>query len=138
MTVALTIMGSLGAAAIAAVLAHRLTSRRDHANRRSDLRVEYLLTAYRQIANAAHRELGPDTGDLHALEQGLSDIQLLGSAGQVGMAHDIAKKLGSTGTANVDDLLQSLRDDLRSELQLEPLDGQTIYVRIVPKDQVAS
>lgn len=53
MVLVLTIMGGLLAAACTAVLAHRFTSRRDLINRRSHLRIQYLLSAYRAIANMA-------------------------------------------------------------------------------------
>ena len=72
MTLALTILGGVVAAAIAAVLAHRLTSQRDQANRRSNLRIEYLLGAYRALADVAHRDLNPATERVRAFEQGLA------------------------------------------------------------------
>lgn len=59
MTPVFTIVGGIVVAAIAAVLAHRLTSQRDQANRQSALRVKYLLGAYRVVADVAHRDLDP-------------------------------------------------------------------------------
>jgi hypothetical protein len=132
MTLALTILGGVFAAAIAAVLAHRLTSQRDHVNRRSDLRVEYLLTAYRTVADTAHR--GLDAENSRTFEQGLSDIQLLGSKEQAEMAVTIGKALAENGTAQLDDLLLSLRDDLRSELRLEPLARPPFHIRVGSDD----
>ena len=134
MTLALTIVGSVCAAAIAAVLAHRLTSRRDQMNRRNDLRVQYLLTAYRTIADTSHRDLAvADTA--RAFERGLADIQLLGSKEQAEMAVVIGKALSENGDAGMDDLLLSLRDDLRDELRLEPLIQAPSHVRVVGGDQ---
>lgn len=79
MTLTVTILGSLCVAAIAAVMAHRFTSRRDLANRRKDLRTQYLLSAYRAVSASMNRDLRQSAQDARALEQGLSDIQLLGS-----------------------------------------------------------
>jgi capsule polysaccharide export protein KpsC/LpsZ len=99
MTLALTIAGSICAAAIAAVLAHRLTSRRDQTNRRNDLRIQYLLSAYRAVADAAHRDLDPSLAHVLTFEQGLADIQLLGSKEQAEMAVVISKALAENGEA---------------------------------------
>lgn len=134
MTLALTIIGSICAAAIAAVLAHRLTSRRDQTNRRNDLRVEYLLSAYRAVADASHRDLDPGSAHVRTFEQGLADIQLLGSKGQAEMAVVIGKALAENGEALMDDLLLSLRDDLRDELKLEPLPRSPFHIRVVSND----
>jgi hypothetical protein len=133
-TLALTIVGSICAAAIAAVLAHRLTSRRDQMNRRNDLRVQYLLTAYRTIADTSHRD--PAVAETaHAFERGLADIQLLGSKEQAGMAVVIGEALAENGDAGMDGLLLSLRDDLRDELRLEPLIQPPSHVRVVGGNQ---
>lgn len=129
MTLVITIVSGIVAAAFAAVLAHRLTSRRDQANRRSDFRVEYLVGVYRVIADATHRDFDPTAEHVRAFERGLSDIQLLGSAAQAEMAVRAGKELASTGSTNLDDLLLSLRDDLRDELHLDPLTETPFHVR---------
>jgi hypothetical protein len=134
MTLALTILGGIFAAAIAAVLAHRLTSRRDQANRRSDLRVEYLVGAYRTIADTAFRDLDPGSEHVRAFEQGLSDIQLLGSRDQAEMAILVSQELAAAGSADLDDLLLSLRDDLRAELDLESITRSPFHIRVVSND----
>jgi len=134
MTLALTIFGSIATAAIAAVLAHRLTSRRDQMNRRNDLRVQYLLTAYRAIADTSHRDLAV-AETARAFERGLADIQLLGSKEQAGMAVAIGKALAENGDAGMDDLLLSLRDELRDELRLDSLIHPPSHARVVGGDQ---
>jgi hypothetical protein len=130
MALALSILGGVIAAAVAAVLAHRLTSRRDQANRRSDLRVGYLLGAYRTLADTAHRNLDPAGEHVRSFEQGLADIQLLGSEDQAAMAVRVAQQLATEGHAEFDDLLLSLRDDLREELALDPVPGTPLHMRI--------
>jgi hypothetical protein len=130
MTLALTIVGSIGAAAIAAVLAHRLTSHRDQTHRRNDLRIQYLLSAYRAVADASHRDLDRGSAHVRTFEQGLTDIQLLGSQAQAEMAVAIGKALAENGEALMDDLLLSLRDDLRDELKLESLPRPPSHIRV--------
>lgn len=134
MTLTLAIIGSICAAAIAAVLTHRLTSRRDQTNRRNDLRIQYLLTAYRTVADTSHRDLKPGSENARAFEQGLTDIQLLGSNEQAEMAVAVGKALAKNGEAMMDDLLLSLRDDLREELKLEPLARPPFHIRVVGSD----
>ena len=134
MALVLTILGGVVVAAIAAVLAHRLTSRRDQANRRSDMRVEYLVSAYRTISDTAHRKLDPSSEHVRVFEQGLADIQLLGSKAQAEMAIAVGKQLANTGGADLDMLLLSLRDELRTELELEAISIAPFHIRIVSKD----
>jgi hypothetical protein len=67
---------------------------------------------------------------VRAFERGLADIQLLGSENQAAMAVDIATRLANTSRADFDDLLLSLRADLRQELGLEPVSGTPSHLRI--------
>lgn len=136
MTLVLTILGSLCGVAIAAVLAHRFTSRRDLANRRQDLRTQYLLSAYRAVSASMNRDLRQSEEDARSLEQGLSDIQLLGSKVQAEMAAQIGRTMTSDGEADPAALLLALRDDLRDELELEPISEKPVNIRIVAKDTI--
>ncbi len=67
---------------------HRLSVNRDQENKRRDLRIQYLLEAYRRLEKAANRR------DLNSyareLESALADIQLLGTVRQVSLAHEFA------------------------------------------------
>jgi len=67
---------------------HRLSMNRDQESKRRDLRIQYLLEAYRRLGNSSNRR------DLSAyardLESALADIQLLGSRDQVQLAHEFA------------------------------------------------
>jgi uncharacterized protein YjaG (DUF416 family) len=45
---------------------HRLSLNRDEANKRRDLRVQYLLEAYRKLENASNRQDLPLIADLRA------------------------------------------------------------------------
>jgi hypothetical protein len=103
-------------------------------NRRGDLRIQYLLTAYRTVADTSHRDLDPGSADVRKFEQGLADIQLLGSEKQAEMAVAVGKALAKNGEAELDALLLSLRDDLRSELKLEPLARRPFHIRVVSGD----
>jgi len=107
---------------------HSLTSARDQINRRNDLKVEYLLKAYRSLSNAANRE----KSDEFALqfEEAVSDIQLLGSSKQIELLHQaLSKKDDHGGHVGVNDVLEELRVDLRNELALEQISSKAKFFR---------
>lgn len=121
---------ALGSAGLASVLTHLLTSRRDLANRRRELRIEYLLSAYRTMADSPERSLFRESSDARAFEKAVADIQLLGSRQQVELATELARAMATESRADPDPLLRLLRDDLRREMSLEALSGKPIHLRI--------
>lgn len=132
MTLAISILSAVLAGAVAAVLTHVLTARRDQKNRRSDLRVEYLMRTYLALADAANRS--PDPSSRRAIELGLAEIQLLGAKGQTEIAISVSEQLAETGGVNLNDLLRSLRDDLREELGVEPVVQTPIHLRFAREE----
>ena len=86
------------------------------------------------MADTSHRDLDPDSAHVRTFEQGLADIQLLGSQEQAEMAVVIGKALAENGEAQMDDLLLSLRDDLRKELKLESLPRPPSHIRVISSD----
>lgn len=106
-----------------------LSVRRDRADKRRDLRVQYLIEAYRRLEAAGHRPLVPPYSS--EMESAVADVQLFGTAKQVAAAQRFALEMAEYGEASLDDLLSSLRDDLRRELQLERVDGKPTYLRVV-------
>ncbi|HKF81877.1 MAG TPA: hypothetical protein VKB23_02810 [Solirubrobacterales bacterium] len=135
MTVALTFLGGLVAGAFVALLTHRFTSRRDHAKRRSEMRIQFLLGAYRALADASNRGLHGSTSDARVFEQALEDIQLLGSRAQAQKAKRVAEVMASEGGASTDDLLTTLRNDLRAELGLSALADPPVHLRIIDQSK---
>jgi hypothetical protein len=121
---------ALGSAVLASVLTHLLTSRRDRTNRRRELRVEYLPSAYRTIADSPERGLYRESSDARAFEKAVADIQLLGSKRQVELATELAGEMATESRADPDPLLRLLRDDLRREMSLETLSGKPIHLRV--------
>ncbi|MGC2457045.1 MAG: hypothetical protein WA435_03510 [Gallionellaceae bacterium] len=107
--------------AIVAILgwfaAHQFNVYRDRANKRRDLRVQYLLEAYRRLEFAANRpEAGKEEQD--KFESALADIQLLGTEQQI---EELMKFLAefNSSVASINPLLELLRSHLRRELKLE-------------------
>jgi Tfp pilus assembly protein PilO len=116
---------------------HTFSARRDLANERRKLRVNYLLEAYRKLEGAAN----PSNPKLKRdqLESAIADIQLLGSPLQVKMASEFARSLADTRSladnsqSSLDDLLFNLRESLRKELHLEGVNEKIIFLRFFDK-----
>lgn len=95
---------------------------------RRNLRIEYLLSAYRRLEQASNRTMSGDHET--ALEEAISDIQLLGSPAQVEMATQFARQFAANQRADTEPILEDLRASLRKELQLEPVPPQRMWLRI--------
>jgi hypothetical protein len=115
---------------------HRFSMNRDQENKRRDLRIQYLLEAYRRLEKAANRR------DLSSyareLESALADIQLLGSTQQVLLAHEFAVSMAKNKTASLDPLIADIRSELRRELNLEPLTDRIVVFRHEPEEDITS
>lgn len=120
-------MGLVVAVAIAAAT-YALERRRDRANHRRDLRVEYLLTAYRNLEHASSRDFTDESA--RQVEEAIADVQLLGTPRQVDLAVDFAEEFVAAKGANLDALLDDLREDLRAELDLGPVTRPRTVLRL--------
>jgi len=105
-----------------------LSVRRGRANKRRDLRVQYLIEAYRRLSTATERK-ETDAAYFASLDSAIVDVQLFGSADQIAAAQKFAKQLAAHRTAQLVDLLSSLRNDMRKELQLEHVEGSIVVLR---------
>ncbi|MGB4567549.1 MAG: hypothetical protein WBH96_00980, partial [Dysgonamonadaceae bacterium] len=107
------------------LIAHKLTSVRDLKNKKREIRINFLLDAYRKLERSIHKEkIGRD------FVEAISDIQFLGTPPQVNMAKRIAADFAQNGQVDLDELLIDLRDSMRRELELEKIDERFIWVRI--------
>ena len=61
------------------VVGHRLNAKRDLHNKRIELRIKFLLVAYRNLESAIETEVTRE--NLSILETAISNIQLLGTPG---------------------------------------------------------
>ncbi len=108
-------------------VAHYLSSNRERTRKRHDLRVQYLIEAWRRLENASNRKDSSWYGDL---EKAIADIQLFGSRRQVESAQRFAEEFARFRGASLDELLEDLRRDLRKELRLEIVPPNIKYLRI--------
>jgi len=74
-------------------LVHRLAAIRDSANKKRDLRLTFLLEAYRRLEAGACRGSLEGTNFANGFESAIADIQLLGTPEQVLMAKDVATSI---------------------------------------------
>lgn len=124
-------IGSLFAAILAIAgwaVVHGLNIKRDRINKRRDMITEILLSAYRRLEMAANREFLLEEHAL-AFESAFSDIQLLGSISQVEAAKKYGHEHSQSGQGNINELLSLLRDELRLELKLAPIDERPLIFR---------
>lgn len=80
------------------------------------------------MATATNRT-GTDAPYFVDLDSAIVDIQLFGSADQISAAQNFARELAELRVAQLDKLLASLRNDLRKELKLEPVEGPIVVLR---------
>lgn len=106
-------------------IVHQLSISRDIKNKRTELKIKYLIEAYRRLENVSHR----DNPNMQDFESAIADIQLFGSKQQVALAQEIATEFAKNKTVSLDPLLGDLREDLRKLLHLEHLPGNPIIIR---------
>lgn len=117
------------------IIGHYFNSKRTRDQKRRDISVEHLINAYRILTNdISHRIETPERSE--KLENILSDIQLFGSSYQVMLARNLAKEIASGGEFQLDQLINSLRDDLRKELHLSKIEGNVEWLRFNNKNKV--
>lgn len=110
------------------IIGHYFNSKRTRDQKRRDISVEHLINAYRILANdISHRKETFERSE--KLENILTDIQLFGSSCQVELAKKLAEDISSGGEFQLDPLINSLRNDLRSELRLSKIDGNVKWLR---------
>lgn len=119
-TVALAVIGWL--------IGHYFTTKRDIANKRRELVINHLIEAYRIITNEiSHRDESEERNI--KLENLLSDIQLFGSSEQILIATKLADDVAAGGVFELNELIISLRNNLRKELNLPAVADNVKWLR---------
>ncbi|MGI3041189.1 hypothetical protein ACRTDM_05485 [Shewanella algae] len=108
-------------------IAHWFASQRDHRNKKREVRLEYLINAYRSLGMAAARE--PNSEFFKNLESGFHDVQLFGSSEQLTLMNDILDAHTKSGGADLEPLLNSLRKKLRTLLGLSEAELKLKFFR---------
>ncbi len=124
----LKIFVTITLAIIGWVTAHYFTSKRDITNKRREMTIEHLVSAYQILTHeVSHRDLSVDRRII--FENILSNIQLFGSIEQVELAKQLADDAAASDNFQLDPLINSLRNDLRSQLKLSSVEGNVKWLR---------
>ncbi|GEM_PF-417921 len=108
-------------------IGHNLSRKRDLENKKKEIRISYLINAFRQFENAVQKDYNSD--EFTKLESAIADIQLFGSKRQIELSREFSKEIAKHGTADCTILLKDIRDDLRHELGLEPITSPWLFFR---------
>ena len=95
---------------------HGLNQKRDFANKKKELRIKYLISAWQLLESVSNRT---DETLQHNLEKAIADIQLFGTLKQIRLSREFALKFSQNKIADSTELLNELRNDLRKELNLD-------------------
>lgn len=110
------------------VIGHYFTDKRAITSKRRDIVTEHLINAFRTLTHeVSHREQTPERRI--KLENLLSDIQLFGSTEQVQLVRLLVDEMAAHKCFELDPLINSLRDDLRSQLSLKRVTGNVKSLR---------
>jgi hypothetical protein len=115
---------------------HYLSSLRDQANKRRELRVQHLLEAYQNLMSAAlYQKLEGQEETLRLFAKASANIQLFGNDEQIQMVCKCTDDY-ATGNAQLSELLEKLRSDLRKELKLPVTEQKIHWLSATRKKQV--
>lgn len=100
---------------------HELNLKSDKKFRQREVRLEYLVTAYRNLEQGINRERKTEEQNF-AFESAIADIQLLGTPEQVKLIKEFSVAHAAGNKGNMEAVLESLRNDLRQEIGLQELE----------------
>lgn len=116
---------------ISIFIAHFLSKKRDLINKKKEMRIKYLITAWQLLERASNRQ---DNSLIYDLEKAIADIQLFGSLEQIRLSKELVSTFMKTRTADTSVLLNELRNDLRKELDLDTVElSNFASLRIIKK-----
>ncbi|MES2267936.1 MAG: hypothetical protein V4520_14340 [Bacteroidota bacterium] len=110
------------------IIAHHYSSKRDRRNKKREIITAHLIKAYIVLANDfTQRELQEETKA--KLELLIGELQLFGSQKQIDLAEKLAQDIHSGGRVNFDELVNDIRNELRNELELQPIQEDIFWIR---------
>lgn len=133
----ISLLTTAGVAILGWYIVHALNARRDRNNKRREVRVQYLIEAYRRLeAGVGRGSIDSSREFARGFESAIADIQLFGTDDQVQIAKNMATTISTRREgASVEPLLLSLRDALRAELGLGKIKGNPFHFRFNSEGQ---
>jgi hypothetical protein len=123
-----TIFVAIIAAVLGGITTHYFNSKRDRELKRKELISTHIINAYRILANDITRREASLERDLK-LETLIAELQLFGTIKQILLTKQLTDDIVKGGDFFVDDLLNDLRNQLRRELNLDPIQGNVRWLR---------
>ena len=105
---------------------HFLSKQRDVLNKKKEIRIRYLIDAFRRLESASNKKVAINKD----LESVMADIQLFGSKKQIKLAQKFISEMAENQNSSTLELLESLRDVLREELMLDKVSDKFLFLRI--------
>lgn len=130
-TIVLNIITAIPTAILTAILTTILTVRTFKIKTKTNMRLNYLIESYIAINMACNRELNSEYRK--DLETACAKIALFGSKGEIDCLNDVATKIGNGKEHDYDNVLGALRNSLRKELELDPIESKLFFIRYGPK-----
>jgi len=103
-----------------------LSSKREFKSKRREVRIQYLIEAYRSIASSTNRQDKTTDEQKLKIESAIEDIQLFGNKRQLEALNSIIVN----GKNDFTEILEVLRNDLRKELELQKNDSPLKFYRM--------
>ena len=109
---------------------HILSKRRDLSNKKKEITIQYLITAWQLLENASNRNDSTRNADV---EKAIANIQLFGTPTQIQLAQKLSDEIEDTHQGDTKPLLIELRKELRKELELEVVGDKLRHLRFNKK-----
>lgn len=106
---------------------------RDRKNKLRDIRLTFLIETYRLLSESSNRRGDEAHNYWSHMEKAVSDMQLLGTPEQVSEIKEWVSIMIDKQSAPIDSVLNNLRDELRKELRLAPVEGNLRWLRFHKK-----
>jgi hypothetical protein len=110
------------------VVTDYLTKRRDVESQKRKIRTDYLVNVFRFLATSISNR-NPSEEDWRKFEDIIADIQLFGTPEQIRLLKAVTNQIAEKKEFDLDPILNNLRDHLRSDLDLESIDGNIRWIR---------
>ena len=89
---------------------HILSKRRDLSNKKKEITIQYLITAWQLLENASNRNDSTRNADV---EKAIANIQLFGTPTQIQLAQKLSDEIGDTQQGDTKPLLIKKRVEKR-------------------------
>lgn len=133
--VIISLISSLLGGLVVAAANYFFTRKRESIRQKNEVRVSYLIESWKKIERASNID-GASPEQKYKLydelEDALASIGLLGT----GEAADLGHKMSEGPGADSTKLLHALRNSLRKELGLEPLNEKQLFIRMKRASQL--